>query len=60
MNKILGCYLFFFSLVCLCQTRTNREQQKQIKTYKTKKASSFEEAFVPGAGVEPARFPTGV
>jgi len=23
MNKILGCYLFFFSLVCLCQTRTN-------------------------------------
>ena len=26
----------------------------------TKKASSFEEAFVPGAGVEPARFPTGV
>ncbi len=30
------------------------------KPNKTKKASSKEEAFVPGAGVEPARFPTGV
>lgn len=28
--------------------------------YKTKKTSSKEEVFVPGAGVEPARFPTGV
>jgi hypothetical protein len=28
--------------------------------YKTKKTASFEAVFVPGAGVEPARFPTGV
>ena len=27
---------------------------------KTKKTASFEAVFVPGAGVEPARFPTGV
>jgi hypothetical protein len=30
------------------------------KLPKTKKTSSKEEVFVPGAGVEPARFPTGV
>lgn len=30
------------------------------KLLKTKKTASFEAVFVPGAGVEPARFPTGV
>jgi hypothetical protein len=31
-----------------------------IKNKIHKKTSSKEEVFVPGAGLEPARFPTGV
>jgi hypothetical protein len=37
-----------------------QEMIHRIETYKTKKTASFEAVFVPGAGVEPARFPTGV
>ena len=42
------------------KSQNKSEEVCARKWWKTKKASSFEEAFVPGAGVEPARFPTGV
>ena len=35
-------------------------QKQEFERNKTKKTASFEAVFVPGAGVEPARFPTGV
>ncbi len=37
-----------------------KDNISSLETTKNRKAPSFEEAFVPGAGVEPARFPTGV
>ena len=35
-------------------------KQKKFDSSPNEKTPSFEEVFVPGAGVEPARFPTGV
>jgi hypothetical protein len=49
-------YQTIYCFVCLLSIFLNIMK----KPHKTKKTASFEAVFVPGAGVEPARFPTGV